>query len=643
MRKNYTVNQAIWLAAAVYVYSQYKYRANLKLKHLLLSASDLIDIAKTYTENDINPTRIYQHCNGDHINSSNRYLRRVNGAAPLFRITYIGEYDGNKEWPEELSLKDTITYNSEQISISELWDFLSIDYKKFIKANTLSSNDQRTISNVVEGKAMKETEFDKNIILYGPPGTGKTYNTARYAVAICDNISLEEVQRMKFSSVMERYNALKEEGKIVFTTFHQSYGYEEFIEGIRPVLDQDLKDIEYTVADGIFKHFCKKAVDVHLERKDTEEFTKKSLWYVHLKEMKKECFQRGIAYLKHGPVANDSEHTQIHTADLNFHEKMNEGDILFSFLKKNVIDGIGIIDSAVFNGSKGVYRKIKWYSTDTKYDLSELGISRIGNLAVGDVKEKNIDDKNKLYEFLNRIIGNKVEEKGSSDKYVFIIDEINRGNISKIFGELITLIEATKRGGADEEMSVLLPYSGEEFNVPDNVYILGTMNTADRSIALMDTALRRRFSFIEMMPDAALLDNVEIKKDGVSINVGAMLRVINDRITFLYDREHTIGHAFFMKLINGGEIDDLATIFEKSVVPLLQEYFYDDYEKIRLVLGDCGKSDPKTHFIQSEEISDDLFDVNVSDSIDISAENRYIIAHENFRNIMSYKSISKSL
>ena len=165
--------------------------------------------------------------------------------------------------------------------------------------------------------------------------------------------------------------------------------------------------------------------------------------------------------------------------------------------------------------------------------------------------------------------------------YVLIIDEINRGNTSRIFGELITLIESTKRAGQDEAMDVILPYSQERFTVPDNLYIIGTMNTADRSLALIDTALRRRFDFIEMMPEPELLADIQIDK----IDIKEMLTTINDRIEALYDREHTIGHAFFMKLNDESTLQDLAYIFKNNILPLLEEYFFEDWDKIIKVLG----------------------------------------------------------
>ncbi len=177
--------------------------------------------------------------------------------------------------------------------------------------------------------------------------------------------------------------------------------------------------------------------------------------------------------------------------------------------------------------------------------------------------------------------------------YALFIDEINRGNISKIFGELITLIEESKRLGNEEAMEVTLPYSGEKFGVPNNLYIIGTMNTADRSIALMDTALRRRFEFVEMMPDASLLDGIEI--EGISIR--RLLEQMNRRIEYLYDRDHTIGHAYFMPLKKDPSLKALGNIFRNKVIPLLQEYFYDDWEKIRLILADNQVNEEPYQFI----------------------------------------------
>ena len=205
------------------------------------------------------------------------------------------------------------------------------------------------------------------------------------------------------------------------------------------------------------------------------------------------------------------------------------------------------------------------------------------------------------------------------------------------------MIEDTKRADAPEAMDAVLPYSGELFSVPQNVYILGTMNTADRSIALMDTALRRRFEFVEMMPDSKILDSLGVGRIMIGdneLNVAKMLDVINERIEYLYDREHTIGHAFFTRLKSDLSIESLADIFEKKVVPLLQEYFYEDYEKIQLVLGDNAKKDEFKFVLEKPLKIKDIF--NGNPDVDLP-EKGYIIQHDAFLKLESYKQIGKDL
>lgn len=487
-------------------------------------------------------------------------------------------------------------------------------------------------------REMKEAnkEFDKNLILYGPPGTGKTYNSATYAVAICDNKSVDELT--DYDAVMARYNELKKAGRIAFTTFHQSYGYEEFIEGIKPVVDDSKQDVGYTIESGIFKQFCEDAKSAGHKTGDAVIDAGARIWKLtimngDLNQVKQECFEENNVRMGFGMEADEAR---------SFVEDVRIGDIILSFKTRKTIDGIAIVtDDASELQDKSEYktaRPVKWLAKNIDEDITGINngklLHRMTFAKVPNMKVKDIID---LAKKVNPgLVNTEIEE--NTQPYVFIIDEINRGNISKIFGELITLIENTKRAGMEEAASAILPYSGEEFSVPSNVYILGTMNTADRSIALMDTALRRRFQFIEMMPDSDVLRKIHADKVE-DLDVAAMLDKINERITFLYDREHTIGHAFFTGLKDDASLVKLQSIFEKSVIPLLQEYFYEDYQKIQLVLGDNAKSDDRLKFILDEKVvAKNIFKGNVEDVIDLP-EKRYSINKVAFGNINSYKEI----
>ena len=500
----------------------------------------------------------------------------------------------------------------------------------------LSERELRLSKNVEE--EMKGIKPELNTILYGPPGTGKTYNTVIYAVAICENKNIEDVQSEEYEKVLYRYNELKKEGRIAFTTFHQSFGYEEFIEGISPIIFEDNSDdcsgnIEYKIKSGIFKSFCEETEKITIKNDKFSINKDATIWKVTVgSKVQNDCFVNN--YIRIGFGIHDKGAKE-------FVNQINEGDIIITTdgNRKN-IRGIAIATSDEAyklenTESDSTTRDVMWLVRDINDDVTILNgnkwlqrktVSRLPNMNIKDLMEFAIKKNVELKE-------THIEKNNGS--YVFIIDEINRGNISKIFGELITLIEDTKRKGMTEEMSTILPYSGSLFSVPSNVYILGTMNTADRSIALMDTALRRRFQFVEMMPNTDILKNVTV--DGVEI--APILEKINERITFLYDREHTIGHAFFIKLIDSPDINTLGSIFEKSIIPLLQEYFYEDYQKIQLVLGDNGKVDVSTKFIKDEEVKvAEIFKGKATDVIDLP-EKKYTINKEAFLNIESYKQI----
>ena len=511
------------------------------------------------------------------------------------------------------------------------------------------------------------THTSLNTILYGPPGTGKTYNTVIYAVAIIEDKSVDEIKEeaaKDYSAVKQRYDSYKKDERIAFVTFHQSYGYEEFIEGIKPIIDngdQDESDLEYTIESGVFKKFCERAA-IPKKQKNTDYGLNTSpiVWKVSLQgtgenPTRRECLDNGhirIGWDEYGPdITDNTVKDEVYfggIAPLNaFINKMKIGDIVLSCYSSTQIDAIGIVTGDyVFDETFDYYRRVrnvKWLVKDIREDIVELNGGR--TLTLSTVYKLNIPARDVL-DIVSKYNKDKsVNLESSDENYVFVIDEINRGNISKIFGELITLIEENKRIGAKEENTVKLPYSASVFGVPKNVFILGTMNTADRSIAIMDTALRRRFSFVEMLPDTEVLRNTinpVLYENGISVNVADMLDIINERIAFLYDREHTIGHAFFMPLKDNHSIETLAAIFEKSIIPLLQEYFYEDYAKIQLVLGDDGKTGDRKQY---QFVSDE--DVEASDIFEtiqeFDSEKKYSINYPAFRKIESYKYISKKL
>lgn len=384
--------------------------------------------------------------------------------------------------------------------------------------------------------------FPKNIplnqILYGPPGTGKTYNTIIKAMEIINGEKYDSVDDEEYKNLKLQFNQLKQQGQIEFVTFHQSYSYEEFVEGIKPNLENE-NDLKYKLEDGIFKKICQNATKTITDNFD-------------------EVYEKFI---------ND-------LADYN-------EDNLFK-LKT----GKGKIFGITVNSNKNL-------SIYMGKNLTKWGTLTKDNL-------KNLSDwkyyANPIYEYLKNNYSLVIQEtQNSTQPYVLIIDEINRGNISKIFGELITLIEEDKR----EILSIKLTYSPNDYNftVPKNLYIIGTMNTSDRSIASIDIALRRRFKFVEMMPKTEVLvdENKQPQMVG-DINLQSLLKTINERISYLLDRDHQIGHSYFMNW-NNYNMETLADVWFDEIMPLLNEYFYSDWDKLQAILGAAKEIDSKKSFI----------------------------------------------
>ncbi|MDY5212073.1 AAA family ATPase [Intestinibacter sp.] len=520
-------------------------------------------------------------------------------------------------------------------------------YRNFKELSFMAYEQNESVHLVNQHKT-QNTDISKNTILYGPPGTGKTYNTVMYAVAIIENKKLEEIKKENYTEVIDRYNKYKEDGLIEFTTFHQSYGYEEFIEGIKPVIhsdEEDETDIQYEVVSGLFKKFCDIAGKPILRKEKCDIGINESptIWKISLEGSGKnstrtECMKNDhirIGYDEYGGEITNLSKGDAGRNILNyFINDMSIGDIVMSCYDCNTVDAIGVVTGEYeWHNEYDEYkrlRKVNWIVKDIKENIIKINNgSRLSNPTVYKLRV----DLSDVMDIIEKYSKNTIEVEEKKKNHVFIIDEINRGNISKIFGELITLIEPTKRIGKTEGQKVRLPYSQKLFGVPNNVYLIGTMNTADRSISTIDTALRRRFNFKEMLPDEEVLNDIYVE----DVSIKDMFIKMNKRITVLFDREHTLGHAYFLPLKTDPTIDRLANIFKNSIIPLLQEYFYEDYEKIRLVLGDNQKDSGDKQFITIEENDyDDLFG---DTDYDFDEMRTYKINSLALTNIEAYRSI----
>ncbi|USI79101.1 AAA family ATPase [Sphingopyxis sp. USTB-05] len=454
-----------------------------------------------------------------------------------------------------------------------------------------------------------------NLILYGPPGTGKTFHTAEKAVRLCDGTAPSTR-----AEVLARYEALRKAGQIDFVTFHQSYAYEEFVEGMRPVTggeesDEDSPSVGFRLEPktGIFRDICalaeqsrkaagqakgydlagRQIFKMSLGRAGSEDHIYDAAIdgnYIVLgwggdidwSDSKYDQYQAihdKWNEIEPGTNGNDGNISQI----WRFRTSMEIGDLVVVSAGNSYFRAIGEIvgpyeyqptDVREYNHR----RAVRWLLTlDEPLPVETIHDGKFTMRSCYRLKQSRLK-----HEALSRLLpGSEATIKESPDQFVLIIDEINRANISKVFGELITLIEDDKRVGRKNAMTVKLPYSGDNFGVPDNLHIIGTMNTADRSIALLDTALRRRFTFQELMPRPELLKDSSTL---TGINLVALLRTLNERIEYLFDREHQIGHAYFMHC---ADIDDVHDVMRHRIIPLLAEYFYEDWSKVALVLGDA--------------------------------------------------------
>lgn len=472
----------------------------------------------------------------------------------------------------------------------------------------------------------KRMNVPLNQILYGPPGTGKTYHTIEAAVQAAEpefyasldidaEVGATETQR---DSLTQKYQSLTDAGRIRFVTFHQSYGYEEFVEGLSATTT-NTDQVKYCIKNGVFKELVGEAIkNIQDSQKDQQELCEERQ------------FDRALELLM-----SDIEDTEecFQLTDSCSIVAVEENGFRYSG------ERWGSSPIMKFEDLKTLYLAGARTRQEVKHFQSISGLAKQHASYVTRVL-KHIRERISVETTLDT-------EEHKKQSYVLVIDEINRGNISKIFGELITLIEPSKRKGAKEPLEVTLPHSGDNFSVPDNIYIIGTMNTADRSLAMMDTALRRRFDFKEMMPKPELFEDKEVK----GINLSALLKTVNTRIEVLYDREHTLGHAFLFPAYNAAKSGnhelafvELKAAFKNKIIPLLEEYFYEDWSKIRLVLGDSLKQEESLHFLQKTEDSyTNLFGPN--HGLDLYEDSKVTYSIKPFRkgsvwdNPQAYKAI----
>lgn len=466
-----------------------------------------------------------------------------------------------------------------------------------------------------------------NMILYGPPGTGKTYATAAEAVRLCGEPVSEDREE-----VMAAYRRLSDAGRIEFVTFHQSIAYEDFVEGLRPTQasEDGVAGFELKSEQGVFRRIARRAEtstgpddeelsisgcqvfkmsigeaanpdDAHLFEEAIsggytllgfEDIDWSDNRFTDRTEIIEAVRDQGV--MEGSAPTAMSGRVQMHFI---FRNSVKPGDILVVSKGNNLLRAIGEV-TGDYNfvtregGDYGHRRAVRWLWVDRAgVPVSEIYAR---NFSMKSIYLLNDADLN--VPALERYIASQQHaEGGAPEPFVLIIDEINRANISNVFGELITLLEPDKRICQPNALKIRLPYSGDFFGVPANLHIVGTMNTADRSIALLDSALRRRFEFRELMPNPSLLRSID------GIDLVALLATLNERIEYLFDREHQIGHAYFIRCQTRADVDE---VMRHKVIPLLAEYFYEDWAKVAVALGDgdAGDGDREGRFIDRHRL-----------------------------------------
>jgi 5-methylcytosine-specific restriction protein B len=457
------------------------------------------------------------------------------------------------------------------------------------------------------------SSFPLNQILYGPPGTGKTHHTKARAVGIIENLTDEEIaDAYTREEIRELFEGYRKGGQVEFVTFHQAFGYEDFVEGIKPVIPdghETAPSLNYMMERGVFKRLVERG-----------------LYAIYLQQQQRLTKATPLAEV--APISFDDAFVAFINSLRERLETEAPNSVVFADQPNTrwILQDIGTDGTAYLSLETGSVRypvtrdglrRINAVNSDPKQEL----VVRYGrNFSVyrtvfqafrqfwaqwqtehpRSVSQSSIDDNTELQrvvaepEIAGEIRKNiNFQDLLSVDfqqapRFVLIIDEINRGNVANIFGELITLLEDDKRTGRPEALTVRLPYSKEDFTVPENLYLLGTMNTADRSVEALDTALRRRFSFTEMRPEPQVIRE-QVGENGVlgtgdeAVDVARLLEVLNSRLEQLLDHDHCLGHALLLRM---ADVAGLRAAFQRNILPLLQEYFFGDWGKIGLVLGE---------------------------------------------------------
>ncbi|WPP51115.1 AAA family ATPase [Catalinimonas niigatensis] len=500
-----------------------------------------------------------------------------------------------------------------------------------------------------------------NVIFYGPPGTGKTLHSIRQAVRIVEKLDEASFQQAypldKSPLLQQKFEQYQKEGKIALVTFHPSFSYEDFVEGLKPFKNEK-DDLYYDIEDGIFKQICLNAAYSLYQHQQKRLLQNKegsykrnfeAIYYEfldYLKRMMQDEAQEIVFETKsEKPLflvdinKNDTLQFRYERGSRNYGVTKNSMAQLYRHF--NSVEEIKHVNEDIqkvtgkSNASLywSVFNRLKTFEStrNTTYNYL-LSNRRLMGRPVNDELYQNMKREISSFDYQQL----KEDDLKQAGNFVLIIDEINRANVPAVLGELITLLEPDKRAGQAHGLTTLLPYSRERFTVPPNLHILGSMNTADKSISTIDTALRRRFVFQEIRPQAALLNPEQWaaqdalqteeklslaaerkgkytrkqqaaragRNDLPNIDLEKMLLMLNARLERLLDREHTIGHAYFIPvLLDQQPLLRLREVFVQQIIPLLQEYFFDDFNKIQMVIGKAFFTTPseEDHFFFPEQ------------------------------------------